>query len=172
MTRREWYERVNAAWPAQVPALTGEEAVRAFRRLYRYAYHRPPALPVQLTSGNRRTGRSGGAWHLNPERGWHDLVHVLSHYACPGAHGGAHARMELRLIKQVRRRGWLDGRLKAVPTPPPAPVDRRAQRYQRVLAAIRRWSAKQRRAARALAKLHRSRRAYEAHGLAAAPSAA
>src|SRR5205085_9451744 len=156
ITRREWYARVNAAWPTPLPPLTGPEALRAFRRLYRYAFHRLPRLPVRLTSGNRRTGRTRTGWAVNPAGGWHDLVHVLSHYACPGAHGGAHARMELRLIKQVLRRGWLDGRLKPVSKPPVPPVDQRAVRYQRVLAGIARWEAKLRRAERALARLHRS----------------
>ena len=42
ITRREWYARVNAAWPTPLPPLTGPEALRAFRRLYRYAFHRLP----------------------------------------------------------------------------------------------------------------------------------
>lgn len=166
VTRREWYARVNAAWPQVVPALTAEEAPRAFRRLYRFAFKRLPAVPVQLTSGNRYTGRRAGAWIVNPDRGWHDLVHVLSHYAERSGHNGKHARMELRLIREVVRRGWLEGTLKR--TPRPVPVrDLAAERLERARTAVVRWERKAARADRALRKARLRLRRLERVRLAA-----
>lgn len=169
VTRREWYRRVNAAWPAVVPELTAEEAVRAFRRLYRFAFKQTFTGRLRVTSGNRRTGRGYRRvegvlyrfWYVNPAHGWKDLVHILSHYAERGAHGGKHARMELRMIKQVVRRGWLDGVLKAVPKPVPPPIDVRAARQARLQQRLVRWEVKQRRAVTAIRKLHRQLRYYE-----------
>jgi hypothetical protein len=171
VTRKEWYRRVNAAWPATVPPLTPEEAVRAFRRLYRYAFKRTYTGYVRVATGNRRTGREyqwatgTRGWRVNPSHGWKDLVHILSHYASPGVHGGKHARMELRLIRQVLQRGWLDGKLRPVvpPIPPamPTAADKRVVRMQRLLQREARWAAKLKRAERALRKLRRQRRYYE-----------
>jgi hypothetical protein len=93
------------------------------------------------------------------------LVHILSHYATPGAHGAKHARAELRMIKQVLLRGWLEGKLRPVvpPQPPamPTAADKRVVRMQRLLQREVRWAAKLRRAERALRKLRRQRRYYE-----------
>lgn len=114
---------------------------------------------IILTSGNRYTRRRG-IWYVNPERGWKDLVHVLSHYTERSGHNGKHARMERRMIREVKRRGWLDGSLKR----PEKPVERRdprQDRYARVLARIESWEAKQKRAANALKKLYRQKRYYE-----------
>jgi hypothetical protein len=158
VTRREWYERVNAEWPAQVPELTAEEAIRAFRRLYRFAFKHLPG-PVTIMRGNRRMGRYPN-WHINPSKGWHYLVHILSHYAERSGHNGKHARMELRMIREVKRRGWLDGRLKR-PEQPPVMRDLRRERYERVLTRLASWEAKKKRAERAISKLRRQRTYYE-----------
>jgi hypothetical protein len=129
MNRREWYERVNAAWPAQVPALTGAEAVKAARRLFRWA---GVAMPVvKETSGNRHNwGRLGGSFHVNPGKGWRELVHGVAHWAHylltrrqhVAPHDKAHARLELSMVRQVLKRGWLDGRLKPQERPERAPA--------------------------------------------------
>lgn len=165
VTRKEWYERVNAEWPAQVPPLTAEEAIRAGRKLYRFALRRTFTGKVRVTSGNRYTWIRRGEMVVNPEKGWHGLVHLLSHYADdrlrPDAHhDGKHARLELRMIREVKRRGWLNGTLNR---PPKAPVERdpRQVRYARVLARISVWEAKQKRAVNALKKLYRQKRYYE-----------
>jgi len=176
VTRKEWYRRVNAAWPGTVPTLTAEEAVRAAKKLYRFAMGFSWTGPVVVTSGNRNTWvrarRVNGAWErvlvVNPEHGWHDLVHLLSHYchertAHDGEHGhnAAHARAEMRMIKEVVRRGWLDGKLKDEPKPEPPPIDPRAVKLERTDASIARWEAKLRRAENALKKLRRRKRAME-----------
>ncbi len=121
VTRREWYERVNAAWPKNVPALTFPEARRAARRLARFAKVTVPTRIVE-TTGNRYTRLFYGELRINTSRGWHGFVHSLSHLFHRrtmrgfAPHDPTHARLELRLIKEVLRRGWLDGRLKDRPT--------------------------------------------------------
>lgn len=167
VTRRAWYQRVNAAWPAAMPPLTGEEAVRAFRRLYRFGRGRTLASKVGVTSGRRYTGWAAGQYWVNPERGWHHLVHVLSHLCEPSGHNSAHARMELRMIKEVVRRGWLEGRLRSPERAPSAPVDVRAVRYGRLLEREVAWRRRAKRAATALRKIRVARRRYERLGVAA-----
>lgn len=166
VTRKEWYRRVNGAWPEIVPRLTGEEAVRAGKKLYRFVTGRTWRNPVVVTSGNRYTWIRGGVMYVNPEKGWCDLVHLLSHYLAERhlgvdrPHGGDHARVELRMIKEVVRRGWLQGSLKSKPKP--AVVrDVRADRKASIEARIARWESKRKRAERALQKLRRSLRYYE-----------
>jgi len=174
VTRKEWYRRVNATWPETVPALTAGEAVRAAKRLYRYVSGATWRGPVIATSGNRYSGwrwvksEEHGvrrALVVNPGRGWRDLVHELSHtwesHAGTHGHNAAHARLEMRMIKEVVRRGWLDGKLKSAPKPAPVAVDARAVKMERTAAAIERWEKKLRRAENALKKLRRRQRAYE-----------
>lgn len=160
VTRKEWYQRVNAEWPATVPPLTAEEAIRAGRKLYRFALRRTFKGKVRVTSGNRRTWIRRGEMLVNPAHGWHDLVHLLSHYAERGPHGGDHARMELRMIREVKRRGWLDGRL-GRPEKSPVVHDLRRERYERICARLASWQAKLQRAQRAIQKLEQSKRYYE-----------
>jgi hypothetical protein len=122
MNRRDWYERVNAAWPAgPLPKLTTDEAVKAARRLFRFC--KLKVREVTATSGNRHNwGRWDGVFVVNPDKGWRELVHGVAHWAhyrlTPGGvapHDKSHARLELRLVKQVVKRGWLTGRLKPQP---------------------------------------------------------
>lgn len=157
VSRREWYERANAAWPEQLPALTAGEAVRAARRLYRFVTRRTWKGEVVVTSGNRYSKVSvyRNQIIVNPDAGWHSLVHLLSHYLYRGGHTKEHARLERRMIKEVVRRGWLTGTLKDKPKPPAPPVDKRAQEQERLAARLARWETKQRRAIRAIAKLRR-----------------
>lgn len=162
VTRREWYERVNGAWPAQVPPLTAEEAVRAARRLWRYGRGRTWTGEVRVTSGRRHTWVWGGVLYVNPEKGWHDLVHMLSHLCERSeAHGSTHARMELRMIKQVVRRGWLEGKLRTPAREPRPQPPVQAVRYARVLELEKAWQRKAKLAATKLRILRRRRRYYE-----------
>lgn len=164
VTRKEWYRRVNAAWPAVVPPLTDDEAIRAGRKLFRFAKGYTFRGDVVVTSGRRYTWVRNGTMYVNPSHGWRDLVHFLSHYCVPGKHGAEHARAELRMIKQVIRRGWLDGRLKTAPKPEPPPPslnEARVEKMQRIEQRIARWESKRKRAETALKKLRKSRRYYE-----------
>lgn len=159
MNRRDWYARVNAAWPAgPLPKLTGEEALKATRRLFRFcklAKHR-----LALTSGRRHTWYRYGTFYVNPDKGWHNLVHNISHWVercrTGDAHSKTHARLELRLVKQVVKRGWLEGKLRRQPKPTlvdaaraacdpmaqPTPLIRRATPDEEKLAHARRMMAK------------------------------
>ncbi len=176
VTRAEWYERVNAAWPEHVPVLTADEAVKAARKLYRFVTRRTWTGEVKLTSGARYSDIRHGVMYVNPtghtgsdarHHGWKALVHDLSHdlfhriyeYDVKG-HGGEHARLELRMIKEVVKRGWLDGALSKETPKPEAPVDARVIKLRRIEERIARWRAKQRRAENALKKLHRQERYY------------
>src|SRR5215831_3729989 len=117
MTIEQWYERVNAEWPKNIPQLTAGEAKRAAKRLYRYGMRRTFRGRVVITSGNRSTWVMHGELRVNPGDGWHGLVHMLSHYAhrrrFPNEkpHSKSHARLELAMVKQVVKRGWLNGDL-------------------------------------------------------------
>lgn len=174
LSKRAWYERVNAAWgegPIPRPALTAQEAVSAFKRLYRFVHGRKYDGKIVVTSGNRYTWRRYRVvgkgpdrrfvpvMLVNPDKGWHNLIHDLSHLWVRGAHGAEHARMERRLIREVVRRGWLAGKLKREPKVVP-PRDLVAERRKRLEARIKRWEAKQRRAVGALRRLRRSMRYY------------
>jgi hypothetical protein len=169
VTRREWYERVNAAWPATLPALTADEAIRAARRLYRFVRRRTFDGQVKTTSGNRYSYIRNGVLYVNPDRGWHDLVHDLSHYfharlSDAKPHASDHARLELRMAKEVVRRGWLDGTLKTparAPRAKPSADDVRRQKYARILARAKAWESKRKRAETALKKLRRQAAYYE-----------
>lgn len=167
ITRKEWYRRVNALWPAEVPPLTPLEAIRAARKLYRFVTGKTfPAASVRLTSGNRFTDIRRGVMFVSTEprfgrHAWDRLVHELSHTLCHAPHGAEHARLEMRMIREVLRRGWLNGTLKDKPKiEMPAP-DKKAIKYARTLAAIKRWTTKATRAENALKKLNRSLRAQE-----------
>jgi hypothetical protein len=100
---------------------------------------------------------------VNPQQGWHGLVHLLSHYCHDRLnrddqpHGSGHARLEIRMIKEVVRRGWLDGRLKSQPKPPVAAPDP----LVRLRARHKAWTTRAKRAATALRKLERSIRRLE-----------
>lgn len=169
VTIAEWYRRVNAAWPADVPKLSEREAIRAARRLYRFEFGKPwPEEHVLVSSGNRRVWIRRGFLVVNPDLGWKDLVHDLSHLfhyrRLPDVrpHGPDHARLELRLIKEVVRRGWLSGALRdPAPTPPPPPevaaLRARQARVASLDARILRWERKRKRAETALRKLARER---------------
>jgi hypothetical protein len=167
MTIAQWYERVNAAWPNPRPPLTAEEAIRAAKRLYRFSRGRKWVGPVKITSGRRYTWIQYGTMILNPERGWKHLVHMLSHHAHmvlhpqERPHGRVHARLELRMIKEVIKRGWLNGKLKTQPNEERIAREKEraalAQSPNGKLAAVeapqKRWTTKLKRATTALKKL-------------------
>lgn len=161
------------AWPAQVPALTADEAVAAARRLYRFALGRTFTGKVIVTTGNRRAFRLGWegntrAIYVNPTQGWRDFVHGASHWLDFEANGRSrhdthHARFEAKLVREVIRRGWLDGKLRdtaRAPKAAPTLDDKRRAKLARIEAAVDRWERKAKRAKTALTKLARQQRYY------------
>lgn len=175
VSRKEWYRRVNDQWPDQLPKPTPEQAVNAARRLYRWAMGHTWTGPVRVTSGNRFTWISRGVFNVNPDHrghggGWQALVHDLSHYCWwsanhgqEKAHDKGHAKLELAMIKQVIKRGWLNPQPEAVKekAPPPTKDQIRGDRYERLKAREMSWVRKERRAQNALKKLRRQMRYYE-----------
>jgi hypothetical protein len=159
------------AWPEIIPQLTAVEAEKAARRLWRFSVGTTFDGVVNFTSGNRRT-RCAGTWMgtkrlmvLNPDQGWRDFVHELSHdfdYVVNGSskHGKHHQRFEAKLIREVIKRGWLDGKLRDKPKAAAVPVDARQEKLARIEARILSWERKAKRAKNALAKLTKQQRYY------------
>lgn len=163
-------KHVNGAWqyPNGVPKLTGPEAVKAARLLYRFIVGRPSThLKARVTSGNRNTWVRNNELVVNPDKGWREFVHELSHYlhykTHPQArpHDYSHAYVEARMVKHVIEQGWLDGKLKPKERAAKPKPDRDTVERARIEAAIKRWNSKALRAKNALRKLERRRRYYE-----------
>lgn len=120
------------------------------------------AMPVKVTSGHRYNWPRHGNLVVNPERGWRNLVHDYSHYIHrqlrpkDSPHSDSHRHLEKEMIAYVVGSGWLDGKLKpkprvarpAKPKPDPAVVE-----HEKVLARLKAWETKAKRAATAIAKL-------------------
>lgn len=170
------------AWPDIVPKMTDWEAVRAASRLWRFALGESCPFEIKASSGNRstwlydvngvanygaQTTRAPAHLRVNPDQGWREFIHDLSHLFADRANGREghskfHAKFEAKLIREVIRRGWLEGKLKtkeAAPKPAPTGDALRMQKVARADAAIKRWTTKAKRAETALRKLNRSRRA-------------
>lgn len=162
-------------WPKDVPELTAPEAIRAARRLWRFSVGTTFDGVIEVTSGNRNTRIK---WNRNircivvaPQHGWRHFIHSLSHWFdyvvnSETNHSKHHARFEAKLIKEVIRRGWLDGKLKdkepetnVVPIIDPKIAERKLK-LARIDARIISWERKQARATRALAKLAKQQRYY------------
>jgi len=189
----ERYEIVNATWPeSDLPALTDHEATTAARRLYRYGFSlfdikRTFRGEVRITSGKRHTwvyGERGRVvagryvrhrsqvMMINAGKGWHEVVHGLSHYVhheCrphETGHRDGHAWVERKMIEHVVAQGWLTGKLKR---PERAKPDRnvKAENYERVCQRLRKWESRLKRAQTTIKKLRQSRRRYEREGVSA-----
>lgn len=170
------YRTVNEAWGRerdQLPPITLQEAQGAVKRLWRLATGKTvtPKTTFKATSGNRynRIRVAGGICVLNLDAGWWGLVHSISHRAHHRLHPGkrphdpTQAYLERRLIEHVVGSGWLDGRLKK-PAKEKTKPDLKAVRHARVLARIKVWDAKRKRAETALKKLRRQKAYYEKNG--------
>src|SRR5215475_11827457 len=144
----EHYRFVNSLWPTgPLPALTSQEALSATKRLWRVATGKTWKGELRLTSGNRYTWPRGGVFLVNPDRGWHSLVHLISHAARRRIfrhgkpHDGNHARLEGDLIRYVVNHGWLEGALKSKAAPKVKPTAEEIQqsRLIRVQELIKAW---------------------------------
>lgn len=168
------YDVVNATWPPNLPPLSHGEAVLAARRLYRFGFSlfdikRNFKGKVHVGSGNRYNWVARGVLTVNPSRGWHHLVHDLSHYVhgratSERAHRDGHAWVEKQMIEYVLRSGWLDGKLKR-PELVKQPANRKLKNFQRVCERLKKWESRLRRAQTALRTLRAAQRRYERQGL-------
>jgi len=135
VTRRELYSRI----PPLPGRPTFPEAVRATKKLHRFVRRQKCHWDFEETSGNRYTWVRGNTCFINVDKGWGDFIHLLSHYlhrASTGEnHSKDHARLELRMRKEVLRRGWLDGRLKdkGRVKVPPSPIDKIQKRRDQII---------------------------------------
>lgn len=116
---------------------------------------------VRIGTGNRRTWLHSGVFTVNPEQGWHDINHDMSHFIERRKTGAAHSDQHLRLERNgaalICRRFLRDE-----PYVEKKPEkDMQAERAARVDAGIERWEAKLKRAANALKKLKTKKRYYD-----------
>lgn len=167
MKQRDLYNRVNDAWQrprSELPKLEGQEAISAAKRLWRKATGKAWAGRFRLTSGNRYSKRERDekrrlVWVINPDRGWSELVHDISHRAFrivrkgESDHSSGHAWFEKELVEYVIAQGWLDGRLRR---PAKVAPPRKETRIAALIERERKWAAKAQRADRALRKVRRS----------------
>lgn len=168
VTRAEWYTRVNEAWGKDpLPKLTYPEARRALKKIWRAITGEKFTYVAAETSGNRFTWSDGMYYRVNAEAGWHRFIHDVSHRlhrkVNPGKkpHAKSHARLELKIIKLVRARGWLEGRLKdpvRAPAPVPTAVEVRQAKLGAVLRRIKKWESRGKRVRTALRGLRASER--------------
>jgi len=175
ITISEWYERVNSTWPSdrKYPIPSDAEAIAGAKKLYRFMFGETFQGEIRITSGRRYTWIRRGVMSVNPAYGWsgrRGIVHLLSHYAALKLyptrlgyrpHGAEHARLEIRCIKEVLKRGWLDGALLPKEKPAPAEVNPKQVEYDRVMARIKSWTTKAKRAETALKKLEKARKRLE-----------
>lgn len=165
VSRKIWYERVNKTWPETVPSLTDVEAVKAGKKLYRFVFGKTWSGMIRVTKGRRYSWIRRGEMIVNPSRGWKTLVHDLSHrfnyYIDGTAHGGTHARLERRMIKEVLKRGWLEGTLKTIPVTPKEKPSKVVSKLQSIVKRLDTWERKKRRAENAIKKLTRQKKYYE-----------
>lgn len=153
------YARVNAVWPSgPLPKLDPAEAISAVRRLYTKFAGKPYVGRFKATSGNRRTwatfqaGKKRMEWvyFVNPDQGWREMVHDVSHYVERAGHSSSHARTEAAMIDHVVRSGWLDGKLKPRAKPP---VDKQAVKRTALERRLKTWTTKAKRAETAIKKI-------------------
>lgn len=170
------YQTVNGQWPAEMPALTEQEAISAARRLYRIWTKEPWHNPIKIERNMRsrsvdfaRDLKGRAIMMVNTRHGWHGLVHSMSHRVHSrlhrhtknfSSHDARHAFIEREMIKHVVGSGWLDGRLRREPKPKPQANPAQVRRA-RILAGIERWERKARRAENALRKLKRRLAYYD-----------
>lgn len=158
---------VDAKWPKALPKLTAIEAERAALRLYRLIFKKKCPYPIKVTSGRNYSYIRNGVLRVNPDKGWAELVHTLSHSFFlrkargEKPHGYPHARLEKAMVEYVVAQGWLDGKLQPKSRTGKVVLTAQQVRYQRTLDSIARWESKQKRAENALKKLLAKKKYYE-----------
>jgi hypothetical protein len=161
------YEHVNDQWPDELPTPTGDEAIAACKRLYRFGLKKSWRGKWKLTSGRRYTWPRGSTFYVNPNGehfgGWRDLVHFMSHYCFSQLmphrrpHDSRHEYLEREMVRYVIEQGWLEGKLRRKAKAEPTIDEINAAKLAHIEAAIRRWETKAKRAATALRKLQKKK---------------
>ena len=158
----ESYEPVNTVWPTELPPITSVEALVAKRKLLR---HFGEGRFKTVHPRVRRCWVAVSPPFNTLSRGWRRLVHDLSHritnrfrgFGRP--HNPYHAKLENEMAQYVIEAGWLSGTLKPAPRPYSRPTV--TDKLQTIVAALKRWETKRKRADTAIKKLRVRIRYYE-----------
>lgn len=171
MNIEQTYATVNAVKPeAAVTTLTFPEAAKAVRKMYRHLKGIPFKYPIVETSGNRYTWMMYGAFRINVEKGWDDLIHLFSHWYYRRNIGGSphskvHARLERKLRKWAVSKGWMNGALLKPEVEEVEPtkdevrselIERRMKQVARLERKIKALTTRMKKAKRSLAALERN----------------
>lgn len=176
------YREINTSWPDPMPIPSPCEAKHGTRSLVRRAFALAredgvktgpvPKFKYVLTSGRRITWMRRGVWRVNPNErrgqgGWSEIVHSVSHWAQrrfwpnENPHGPRHVGLERDLaahaIECLPR--WAVACSGSEMRKKPKP-DIKQVRAARIVARIKTWQTKERRAVKALRKLRRQARYY------------
>jgi hypothetical protein len=163
------YDPVAAALPEVLPAITMDQALRAYRRLVRAfggVRHGPVGMerPVRAyrESGRRCWASTKPTNRANHDNGWGRLIHDASHYVFQRRHpnfrphDSGHATLEREMSQYVVSHCMLDKYR-------PAPKKRLTHdaKIAKCRDSIKRWESKAKRAQTALRKLKRRLAALE-----------
>jgi len=145
-------EQMRNVWP--------NHAMSFVRAMWKAETGRKFRWKIRIGTGNRRTWLRSGVFTVNPQQGWHDINHDMSHFIEYRMGGGAHTDRQLR---HERNGAHLIVRkfLETEPPPQKEKPNRVTVRAARVDAGIKRWEAKLRRASTALKKLKRQQSYYQ-----------
>ena len=129
------YDEVNEYWEKQnIPYVTRVEAEKAVRKLM-VKFGKPRFAPPSIKYNMTRYKSVKSVWYKtyvclsgnpkSPNKGWRDIVHLISHKVYRYRHGFARnnqngfkphsiqqAELELEMAKYVVNQGWLNGVLK------------------------------------------------------------
>ena len=158
VVEKVWDEKSTAKQRRNVHPNLAMNFVRAFWR-----QEMGGKLPwrIHVGSGNRRTWMNDYVFTVNPDQGWHDINHDMSHFIERRGSGGAHTDNQVRLegagARLIVRRFLRDEPY----VDPKKGRDHVSDRAARVDAGIKRWDAKLKRAANALKKLKQKKRYYD-----------
>ena len=154
-----WNEQSTNAQRRNVHPNLAKNFIRA---MYRQVMKKKFPYRFHIGSGNRRTWAEYGTFTVNPDQGWHDINHDMSHWLERRLSGSAHSDSQLRLEQDgaalicrrfLRDEPYVD---------PKKARDMVAVRAARVDAGVKRWEAKLKRAATALKKLKKQQKYYQA----------
>lgn len=160
-------------FPLPDTPMTAGEAERFARKMYRFMVGETFAGTVYITSGKRRRTYIEGHKDVptqvrivvNAGQGWRTVVRELSLHLYIIGNGTCssveHEWAESKMVAEVWKRGYLDGRLQDKPKAPPTKTDVQRARYKNVLKLIKQWESKRKRANNALKKLNTKRKYYE-----------
>ena len=154
-----WDENSTLAQRNNVHPNLAMNYVRAF---WKQEMGRKFPYKLRVGSGNRRTWRDSKGFTVNPDQGWHDINHDMSHYIERCKTGAAHSDQHLRLERNgaalICKRFLRD---EPYEEPKKSTRDLQAERAARIDARIKKWEPKLKRATTALKKLRKQKKYYD-----------